>query len=483
MPFTSGVGAPTPSILLNALSTFLVANGWVKIRGETDMVCASPKAARYWRILIWETAITGDDFREMKGLEFRTTLGGAAIAGTWSAAAASGAPPGLFISADINDNVYRVTFDAGAPVIVRQLQIQADTYWYAPRDFAVQWSHDNVTWTTMKEWNAVPWAHNEVKLFDFDDATLSVRHVSATEPRRGGGRYEDQGAVPETSADRDLSNDLWVWEAPAYDADRRMYLFARGYARLENGTHGIEFFCGPDYDPLLPDTMAGHPGGTTSSVFHLMDANPSDYWFYMNGHRLILITKSGVDYYTSSYLGFLAAFSDPDSYPSPIYTASTSYQLDTFGIDDARFSSMCDPGAGGAAWFYRWDGVWESVQNRRASAATNMYLDRGYQYIWPYHAGVTGRGDWPFVWTGDNVDFDDHWLNNCVPTVQGDLPLFPCVLVHETFGNIGALDGVFAVPGGTLIPEQTFVIDLITYRAFPNANRRAGCNWFCVRED
>jgi hypothetical protein len=481
MPNATGT-ANTPSELMQAINTLVTANGWTKLRGETDNVCVSPKAARYWRLLWIENEDTGNDFRELTTMQFRTTLGGAAIAGTWSSKGINtGVLPGLFRTADINDDFWWIKLDCGSATIVREVMIQCQTDNEAPRDFLIQWSNDDLCWTTMFRTNGLSWVDNETKVFQFDDGYLDSIHSLGTEARRVG--FDVRNLTTNyafTSPYVDACDDRFVWQAPGYDANRRVYIECRGHSNLTDSTNYLQFGLSPEYD-LAEDTLGLQEGGY-SDVLHIFDINPVDYWIYMNSTRLIVITKSGVDDYTSTYIGMLGAFADPDNYPHPLFMSSTSYQFDAYNVTDNRLSSMADPGDN-AAVVRLWDNTWNFVENRLSSGITNLYKENPVIWVWPYHSGGTDRGNWPFTWIGDYVDFDNHFLNQQDPTDQGDIPLYPAVVQSEIYGNIGALTGVFVVPGGTLVPEQVFTISAVNYRAFPNRDRRDGCNWFVVRED
>lgn len=482
MPFSTGT-ANTPSELLQAINTLVVANGWTKLRGETDNNCASPKAARYWRLLWLENEDVNNDFRQLTTMQFRTTLGGAAIAGTWSSKGiASGTLPGLFRTADIDDDFWWIKLDCGSATIVRECLIQCQTDNESPRDFMIQWSNDDLTWTTMYRTSGLAWVDNETKIFQFGDGYLDPRHTLGTQARRAG--FDVRSTTVNysfTSPYSDYCDDRFIWQAPGYDANRRIYIEARGHSNLIDSSNFIQFTCSPDYDAGTPG-FENQIGGAGSDVVHIFDINPVDYWIYMNSTRLIVITKSGTDDYTSTYIGFLAAFATPENYPHPLFMSSTSYQFDAFNVTNNRLSSMADPGLD-AAVFRKWDNLWYQVYNRNSSGLTNAYRQNPFQWIWPYHVGGSDRGNWPFTTIGDYVDFDNHWLNQHDPTEQNDIPLYPCIVQDRDFGNIGALQGVFGVPGGTLVPEQVFTISAINYRAFPNRDRRDGCNWFVVRED
>jgi hypothetical protein len=483
MPNATGT-ANTPSELLAAINTLVTANGWTKLRGETDMNCASPKAARYWRLLWIENEDTANDFRELNSIEFRTTLGGAAIAGTWTArSVVTGAPPAYFRSADIDDQIFWVKLDAGSATIVREAVIQCQTDNEAPRDFMIQWSNDDLTWTTMYRTNNLGWIDNETKIFQFDDGYIDPIHTSGTEARRIGFDVRSDFDTVRSFTDpyAEWCDDRFIWQAPGYDANRRIYIQAQGHSNLSSSSNYIRFTLSPEYDGNVPG-FHNQIGGTSQDVLLIFDINPIEYWIYMNSTRLIVIVKNGADDYTSAYIGFLGAFADPDNFPHPLFMSATSYQFDAYNVTDNRLSSMCDPGDN-AAWMRLWDNNWYELSNRNSSGLTNVYKEFPVSYVWPYHIGGTDRGNWPFTFIGDYVDFDNHFLNQQDPTAQGDYPLYPAIAVHREFGNIGAMQGVYVIPGGVVVPEQVVTISAVNYRAFPNRDRRDGCNWFLVRED
>ncbi|MAD98784.1 MAG: hypothetical protein Unbinned200contig1000_22 [Prokaryotic dsDNA virus sp.] len=482
MPFSTGT-ANTPGELLSAINTLVTANGWTKISGETDQVPVSPKSARYWRLLWIENEDVNNDFRELNSIEFRSTLGGAAISGTWSTpGVASGAPPGYFRSADINDDVFWIKLDCGSPTIVRECVVQCQTDNESPRDFFIQWSNDDLTWTTMFGVNNLSWVDNETKTFQFDDGYLFSDHISSTQCVRAGYDVREVPVpiLPYTDSFSQSCNDRFIWQAPGYDANRRIYIEARGHFNAATSTSFLEIGISPEYDSANP--YLGQQIGGYGKVFHLFDVNPVTYWIYMNDTRLIVVTKSGTSDYTSSYIGFLAAFATPDDYPQPLFLSSTSNDLNFLSENNNRFSSMADPGDGCAA-VRLWDNSWNILENRGDSSLANLYQRNITFWTWPFHVGSTFIGSWPNIVVGDYQTFDTHWLNQQDPTNQNDVPLYPVLVQNKTYGNIGALQGVFAVPGSTLAPEQVFAISGQNYRVFPNRTRREGCNWFVVREN
>jgi hypothetical protein len=327
------------------------------------------------------------------------------------------------------------------------------------------------------------WSNSQSRVYQFDDGYLDSLHTNGTQARRIGFdvRSDFSSVYSFASTYSDWCDDRFIWQAPGYDANRRIYIEARGHSSLESSSNYIQFTLSPEYNSGTPG-FGDQLGGYSSDTFLIFDINPVEYWIYMNSTRLIIIVKSGADDYTSAYIGFLGAFADPDNYPHPLFMSATSFQFDAYNVSDNRLSSMADPGDQ-AGVVRLWNNSWYFVENRNSSGITNLYKNSPVTYTWPYHVGGAGRGNWPFQFVGDWVDFDNHWLNQQDPTDQGDFPLYPVIVINREFGNIGALQGVYVIPGQVVVPEQVITINAINYRAFPNRDRRDGCNWFLVRED
>ena len=494
----------TNTDLLNKLNTFLTTNGWTKLVGETDLACASPKAARYWRLNVTSTDRTASyDFRELELLEWRITTGGANQATDGSkysfssVATGTGADlvggTGTVQSPDITRELWTVTYDFTTPTIIRELVIKADTWQYAPHDFYVQWSNDGKTWTTMVDYSALSWVADETKIFTWDTGAGYVwpEHASGTIPKRSG--YSDNFNGKGDQRDTEICDDLWVWEGPGYDAARRVYVSAAPYEDTASGERSIRLITHAEYAPDEPRvTWFGNQVGRSPDVFLLSNVPGGTHWFYCNNSRFIVVIKSGVADYTSCYAGFLAAFATPDDYPFPLYVAATSDQVtDTMGVSNSGYRSMADPGEL-AGQVRLWDNTYYPVGNHRDLAGRDdLVVEIPAAWTWPYHVGTTDgninssrEGVWPSTVVGNSNTYDTHWLNMIDPTDQGDLPIIPVIVQVRPFGNIGALHGVFCVPGGgVLAPEQVITISAVNYRVFTTRDYLNGHNFFMIRED
>lgn len=497
MPFTSGT-VQTVTKLLDAMNTHLVANGWTKLQGETDMNCASPKAARYWRLLVLDTELSSSDFREVDMWALKTAVGGATVSttGTYTASSIQSGTLSLLdvggagvVSADINDYAWWLKYDHGSAVTIREFDLQCMDDNEAPRDFYIQWSNDDRTWTTMQSWSGQTWIDGETKTFTFDDLTLYSQHQSGTEPRRSG-RHEEffTDSFPSISDwSSRFEEDHWIWQGDGYDASRRVYLHARGHSRTDASTSWIEWDFAVEHNAANDPGWNAQVGSSNLKISHIMGSGEIDYWFYTNSKRMILVTRTGSQDYACSYVGFHSAFAVPDDYPFPLCIFSTADDGGTVDVADfnAKYSVPDEVGQDGAV-VRLWDGALIYPNNRVSSATSNLIAQYPTSsWIWPKHHGNTQRADWPSQWLGDyNDNVPPHGWDFVSRTAQDDVPFFPATIQHEQYGNIGVLDGLYSVPGaGSLTPTQVITINLQDYRVFPNRNRRNDSNWFAIRED
>lgn len=486
MPFISGT-AKTPSALLVAMNSHLTANGWVKIQGNEDLRTDSPIDARYWRVLWNETENTGSDFRELRNLEFRETLGGvnqatvvanltsnvAPQSGSWGDVLGSDV---VRISPNINDDPFWLEYDFGSPQTVREIVLKADTDDYAPRDISIQFSTNGLTWTTMFKQTGLSWVDQETKTFQFDDGFRYIEHADLNQPRKSGSDI-DTGQASERS------NDVFIWQGPGYDAARRVYVAAEGLVDPQNSTHWIRFYSFIGYEAGLHPSQ--QEGVQDQDCYLIMDQNEVSFWFYSNSIRMVLVTLSGVSDYTSAYAGFMAAFGLPDNFPQPLFVGATANSAEVSVSSRPDLSTFCDPGTQNASW-RDWNGDWNSVNNRDTEVVNDNYeLVPANSWTFPWHSGQIGTSDpFPFGFAGNNGEDGNHWLDRIVPGPGGELPLYPVVVMNDPYGAVGALDGVFAIPGGNVIaPQQIITIGGQDYRVFPNRDRRQGHHWFVIRED
>lgn len=480
--------------LMVKLNTFLTANGWTNLEGETDIAGASPKSARYWRILVLETEATNDDFRELELLEWRTTSGGAnqaTVGANYSfsnLASGSGndlvSGTGTVQSADIDDAFWWVKYDFGVGTIIRELVMTVDTDNYAPRDFLVQWSNDDKVWTTMYEQSGLSWSDNETKTFTWDagGGYTPPEHFSATICRRQG---DVTDAVSGGSNGSERCNDVWAWQGTGYGANRRVYIGMVTDYDLTQSTEWIKIHCTTDWDAGLDNFEDNENFDATDQQYLVMGTDPVTYWFYANTSRVIIVLKNGADDYTSAYAGFIAAFAQPTEWAQPLYVGATNNDRGTIGNTVNDNGTFFQPGANGhGGKLFDFTNNWINVENLQSSGVTDLPSLNPIAWIWPWHLGQTGDGAWPICAIGDNDSGGAHWLDKLEPTEQNEMPILPAILMSYANGALGALDGVYAIPGGGLAtPEQLVTIGGDDYRVFPHRDRRGGNHYMMVLED
>jgi hypothetical protein len=496
MAFTTGT-AKTPAALLNALNTFLTSNGWTRLRGDTDMNMASPKAARYWRMIA--TRSTATTVFGLNRLHFRTTVGGAnvaTIAANWNVELTTGTAASLIAGgtnrashSSSSWNTWILEYDFGSPTIVREVAMTGDaTANNSPTHFAIQWSHDRITWNNMETYAGLTWSNTELKTFTYADGFVSTQHPDSTSPFRCG-RIEDQGLVTFAAlgVGRECNNDTWSWQGPGYDASRRVFVHMRGHFIPSTNSGSIGIWAGTGFDAATLDPNL-QPGVSPIDVCLLTNAATLTYWFYVNSHRIVIVVKSGTLNYTSAYVGFLGAFVQPEYYPFPLAVLATSNSwLTTFDTANNNLSSITDPGTGMFS-YRRWDTQWVTGQGRvtAGTADNNLSNFTGLRCsVWPAaFFGCNNSNNWPGSGgTNSTTSGTGRLVDRLVPTLQNEMPMFPAIMLDSEFGNVGTLSDVFAVPsGGILTPEQTITIGADTYRVFPNRDRRTNADWFAIKE-
>lgn len=500
MPNTTGT-FKTGSDLLNQLNTFITTNSWTKLKGETDLACASPKAAKFWRMLVIETTAINYNLRVLQKMEWRTTVGGPNVATDGDAYSFSSlslgygdghtlvnGTPSYVRSAVVDSRLWWVQYEFPTPTIIREIFITRYNTSGSPYRFIIQWSHDGDIWTDMIQVEDNALLSNTTATFTFDDGYMSPFHEDINTARRTGDSGST-GNYDNFTINANQNNDLWCWRGLGYDADRRVYFSARSFSNPTVGTEYIEFSAHCSYDPDISSVswMTEQEGSFSgNSSYLLASSSGGTFWFYVNSSRIIIVLKNGLDDYTSAYIGFLSSFADPDNYPFPLFCGATdSDYRDSISGTFSNTRSFCDPGDNFTAKVRLWNNVWYSVENANGSSGLVDDPDIGSDaWVWPWSTGSAGEGSFPFAAVGDTRYGDAHYLDRLDPTLQGDLPFIPAIVMQRPYGNVGSLEGVFCSPrGGILSPEQVVTIGGNTYKVFSNRAKTGGNHYYVIRED
>lgn len=502
MAFANGT-FQTPTQLLSAINALLVANGWTKLRGVEPANVQSPVAARFWRVISYDRGNTSTN--GIRNLQFRGTPGGPNLATdpnkfTANGTSATGRTNILTDNGTTTFNMgsgnytgWVMTYEFDTPTVIREILYRGSaTVNQSPLNVIVTHSNDGVTWDTMFIANGLSWTASETKLFTFPDGYLNPIHPGPMIPSRAG-RVEDTYTLNYRNdvSGADLSNDVWTWEGPGYDASRRVYISLRGHNHISRVGANIELIFHTGFDPAFsnPYDMPGTPIEVASIP---LSAGESEYWIYANNHRLVIVVRGGAGDYSSGYVGFMGAFTPPEYYPFPLIAVGSAPSWLFTGNSPAnnRLSSIVDPGDG-CGHLALWTGVTYPCGNRESSTLTDGIQNNvsgSRAWCWPCYTGGTmgtiGNPVWPTnAGTGGSHRGYQRVIDYIVPTEQMELPLFPCIVQYSTYGNLGTLTDVFVIPsGGFLGPEQVITLGGDNYRVFANRLRRGNGDFFAIRE-
>lgn len=497
MAFATGT-FQTPAQLLNAINTLLTGNGWTRLRGNTNMNVASPKAARYWRVTMYGR--NGGSVYGLNRIQLRGTPGGASLltdpARVTMSALTSGTVTNVisggnftWTSGTNNYFSWTMTYDFGAPTTIRECVITATTTVNStPKNYTVEYSSDGLTWDVMYTARDLSLASGATQTFTFDDAYVDSIHPASNAPFRAG-RREDENSVNFGSNARgnEVCEDVWTWQGPGYDADRRVFVSMRGHALLSYGGANIEAITHIAFDPNIL-SFFGQVGSMSGSKSLFMGTGEKAYWIYANSHRVVAVVRTGSGDYTSLYAGFMGSFTQPEYYPFPLAVVGTTDNWEHTATIAAnnRYSSIVDPGTGMLS-YRRWDGTFVEHGNRQSSSTDGIQSSSTGErcWVWPTsHGCAQTNGSWQSNGgAGGNNLGNQRLVDFIVATEQAELPLIPAIVTDAQYGNIGVLSDVFVVPsGGILVPNQVINIGGDDYRVFPNRERRNGGDFFAIRE-
>jgi hypothetical protein len=251
---------------------------------------------------------------------------------------------------------------------------------------------------------------------------------------------------------------------------------------------------------------------TNSGVYHLVFDNAQDYWFSIDGRRLIAVVKAvggAVTSYTSSYAGLLDPYGTTTEQPYQMYLAATTGTHNRAPDDGSNYVTgltevFSDATNNTPAYFRRADGAWTIVQNSAANSAKNVNV------ITPLGAPalVTGAtdeddivrdGQLIYHLDGNTISREGGGTSTTIvmPSITTNLMgLIPTTLVSSPNGSgdndaftmiQGDLAGVYWTPatdssGNSITAEDTVNEGSNYYIVFPNVHRRERYSFFVLKQ-
>jgi hypothetical protein len=281
--------------------------------------------------------------------------------------------------------------------------------------------------------------------------------------------------VPWTSKRR-TSGDEMIWQAPGngnvdailvgaklfHDAGGDYYNWRLGgFTAFDSG---LDFEHQPGY--------VGGPGQTSPSpVLNLWDST-IPYWFVANGRRVIVVAKIST-VYVVAYLGFLAPYASPGSFPYPLIVGGSM-----------AWDGNPEPAVGSVNW--RWSYVGNELRNLGIGTPARS-TDSGGQARLRFASGLwrgfaSGWGDTAFGRLWPYTDANNAGMANWRESLDGGYPVLPIVLHDSAIANIyGEYEGIGAITGFGQAAENTITIGLAQFLVVQNVNRTTKVDYFAVR--
>jgi hypothetical protein len=275
---------------------------------------------------------------------------------------------------------------------------------------------------------------------------------------------------PWTSLRRVTGSEM-IWQAPGNGGLDQIIVGAKIFSNV--GTDYYDWRLGgfSAYNSAAAfNAQPGYVGGASqanpSPILTLWDSS-IPYWFIANGRRVIIVAKVSTVYVTA-YLGFMASYMAPGSFPYPL-------------IVGGNLAFQTEPGTTDPSW--RWSYTGAAMRNfpipiagvMSAAYASSLRL-RLASGTWQGFdtsstESVFGQA-WPFAYIASN-----DWR----PNLDGSYPLLPVVLFDSTPNIYGELDGVHATSGFSQGSEDTITVGGIPYLVVQNVFRNTKADFFAVR--
>lgn len=292
------------------------------------------------------------------------------------------------------------------------------------------------------------WAWTELKhTTDGDDEELYLS---------GPGNNADQTIYVNTAFGPDLAagSDAWSWDS-------------RGATSFNTNTN---FVTQPGIDP-------------NSKVMPLND-QASQYWFFANGRRYIIVAQVTASVFVNTYCGFISPFEPVSAalaYPYPLYIgASMGRTGDRFSSEsDATHHSFWNPAydtaSTGSAAVFSAGNVWRAISNYVSGGTKEQDLLTG-----SLHGGTE-----PYSDMNTSSAFQ---VGNVEPLLGGDYLLTDVEVSHGDYDwhnyreRFGVLDGVAHLSGISQSVLNEVTIGGDTYIVFQEAFRTGQDDYVAIKK-
>jgi len=310
----------------------------------------------------------------------------------------------------------------------------------SPRDFALQWSDDGITWFDRKVFTGITWANNETKEFAIDGASPGAKsHWRIFVSANGGNATSTvirQVLLPEWQIYQDFNHArrpaVWL-KAPGMTGFDPCYVNFQVYDRPTNDYFNIAVTGATGF--VGAAELDDQPGALAALAMPLWNG-PIPYWFAGNGQRVIVSARVDTAY-LSCYAGKMLPFGTPQQYPYPLLIGAP---LPTASATRYSDSAVVLPYKGN-----------RTTLRLRSNNGTWIQ-----PLAWPYSKTTTFR------------DTNGAW------------PLLPITL-YDSANTYGVLDGLHAITGFGNAVENTVTVGAQTHLVLQDVTRNGLNDFFAMR--
>jgi hypothetical protein len=211
------------------------------------------------------------------------------------------------------------------------------------------------------------------------------------------------------------------------------------------------------YNPA--QAVAAQVNSSGARYLHLWNA-ATPYWFVANGRRFVAVAKVST-VYQSGYAGFLLPYHLPTTWPYPMFVGGCSNSpTQRWSAVNGNHGAFFNPGNGAAALCFP-DVSWQAIANLQESGGERGIYLRNIAPWYGYH----------YLNYRDNID-GQYLLEPGVITIENPYP-----------ATMGALEGVYSIPGFGNGSESIKTISGVDYLVVQNVFRTTNTNYAAIRLD
>lgn len=284
---------------------------------------------------------------------------------------------------------------------------------------------------------------------NFNDLYAKLRDFLTTNATLvGAGQNWEVIAGPATGP-LDFATDQLVLKGPGLSGTDEILVTLEPSVSVGSDYYNLGIGGLSSYNPGEP--ISGQANRLTPRYLHLWNTT-MPYWFIANGRRFIVVVRV-TTVYQSAYAGFILPYHLPTTWAYPLFVgACSSTATWRFSVvNNGNHSAFFNPGRYSSAIRLP-DGQWLSLANKFAASGVDESSD-DTNNIAPW-ASLFGTAN-----QRDGLD------SNYKPTPA------EIVISSPYAANLGALQGVYFVPGFGTASENTFVADGVTHLVVQNVYR------------